>query len=103
MKKKPEIKLQLISERIGPVKADKQVRDAIKKIVKFWNKNKHNSNLEIPAQIYDHIIKCGGIRAFRKLRTKWTCDLSQDIKAYYSADCVPQLKRALKEYIAKKV
>jgi hypothetical protein len=37
------------------------------------------------------------------LRTKWSAEIKQDLKAYYSTSCVPALRRALKSRLKAEV
>lgn len=101
-KKTPTIKLNLTSNWIGPKKIDREFRQVMTELLKFWNKNKNKRNLLLPSEFYDAILRCKGIRLFKRLKTHWTIEESPEIEAYHSVGCEPQLKRVLKNYLKKK-
>lgn len=102
VKQIPEVNLTLVSQWIGPIKADEKFRKSMAKILRFWNKNKHNSNLEVTAQFYHAILRMADLGfQIRKLKARWTCECDQDLKAYHSIHAEKLLKKSLKAYQQK--
>jgi hypothetical protein len=105
MKRIPTIKMQLTSSHIGPVKADKEFRLAMQVITAWWNKHKNNPKLEIIPEFDACIKKIGKMQRFqlRKLKTKWTAEVDQNLQAFYQVGVTNLLRKALQNELAKKV